>query len=119
MAMPTKKQLREFILSRFSEDEVLILCSDYFTGVENQFSINMSMSQKVIVLIDHCHRHGMVDNLIVALKQERPKQYQTEFAPAQSLKVAPACLSAWAAQSQTDIRQPLNGRCRTGPTACH
>ena len=80
MATPTNKQLREFILASFNEDELYTFCFDYFEEVEHHFSEGMPMLKKVVELISYCDRHHIRENLLVALEQERPQTYQTAFA---------------------------------------
>ena len=80
MAAPTNKQLREFILASFNENELYTFCFDYFEGVEHNFSDNMPMLKKVIELISYCNRHQITENLLVALEQERGQTYQIAFA---------------------------------------
>ena len=83
MATPTNKQLREFILASFNENELYTFCFDYFEGVEHNFSDNMPMLKKVIELISYCNRHQITENLLVALEEERPQTYRAAFAAQQ------------------------------------
>ena len=43
MATVTNKQLREFILASFDEDELYTFCFDYFEGVEHHVSCSSSI----------------------------------------------------------------------------
>ena len=84
MATPTNKQLREFILASFNENELYTFCFDYFEGVEHHFSDGMPMLKKVIELISYCNRHQIRENLLVALEQERPQTFRAAFPKQQS-----------------------------------
>jgi formylglycine-generating enzyme required for sulfatase activity len=89
MATPTNRQLREFILASFNENELYTFCFDYFEGVEHNFSDSMPMLKKVIELISYCNRHQIRENLLVALEQERGQTYRKAFASQQQKSTPP------------------------------
>ena len=80
MKTPTNKQLREFILDCFNEDDLETFCFEYFPEVRRgYFGRGMSLNQKIIELIDYCDRQRMRPNLLVNLAQEREKLYRETF----------------------------------------
>ncbi len=90
MATPTNKQLREFILTAFNEEELDSFCFDYFDGVRSYFGSGMSKNQKVIELIAYCKTHRVMGNLLANLELKREAHYKERFAPQQEKKrVAP------------------------------
>jgi hypothetical protein len=92
MAAPTNKQLYQFLLDCFDDEELEQFCFLYFPEVRrNHFGSGMSMNKKAIELIDYCERHQIVANLLAALAQEREQLYQQQFA-AQQAKLQPCPL---------------------------
>lgn len=65
--MAEKAELRQFIMSYFSDDELNTFCFDYFREVLNNFTVGMTKSQKVIDLIGYCERRDLMENLHAAL----------------------------------------------------
>lgn len=74
--MTNKAELRQFIMSYFSDDELNTLCFDYFREVLNNFTASMTKSQKIIDLIGYCERRDLMENLHAALAALRPEPYQ-------------------------------------------
>jgi tetratricopeptide (TPR) repeat protein len=82
--------LREFIIRAFSDDELEILCYDYFRDISDEFTARMTKGQKVQLLIQLCDRRDLMQNLLVALQRERP----TAFAHYLSLAPGPVPATA-------------------------
>ena len=74
--MAEKAELRQFIMSYFSDEELDTLCFDYFREVLNNFTANMTKSQKVISLIGYCERRDLMENLHASLATLRPEPYR-------------------------------------------
>ena len=89
MFSPTNKQLRNFILEFFNEEELHTFCFDYFRDVEHEFGSGMSFNEKVRKLIDYCTWNDVEANLLENLQREKQKQYQTAFAQFQKKRVPP------------------------------
>jgi formylglycine-generating enzyme required for sulfatase activity len=89
MTTPNNKQLREFILASFNENEFELFCFDYFEGVEHNFSDEMPMMKKVMELIAYCKRLEIVSSLLNALEKERTATYQKLLAQLQNIDETP------------------------------
>lgn len=76
---PSNADIRKFISSHFSDSELETLCFDYFPEVSGEFTIGMLKSQKVLLLVGYCRRRDLIANLMAALENERPKQYEALF----------------------------------------
>lgn len=74
--MANKAELRQFIMTYFSDDELNALCFDYFPEVLNNFTTGMTKSQKVIELLSYCERRDLMENLHAALAILRSEPYQ-------------------------------------------
>lgn len=80
METPTNKQIFDFILDSFNETELNALCIDYFPEASYEFGSGMRLREKVKELIDYCNWHGIQEQLLVALRQEREEKYHLVFA---------------------------------------
>ena len=81
-ARPTRTELREFIVERFSRDELSLLCADHFDQFHTDDPEWRSMFPKFAqALVDYCYRHSKLDTLILALQSKRPIAWQETFAP--------------------------------------
>jgi hypothetical protein len=79
MADLNTADIRGYLTTTYSDEEISILCSDYFRNVYNDFTTGMTKGQKVQLLVDHCQRRGLIPNLLAALEKDRPEQYQRQF----------------------------------------
>ena len=79
MADLNTADIREYLATAYSDEEITILCSDYFRNVYNDFATGMAKTQKIQRLLDHCQRRGLIPNLLAALEKDRPEQYQRQF----------------------------------------
>lgn len=89
MTTPTVKQLHQFILDRFSEDELDLFCLEYFGEAMNSFGSGMSKSKKALELVTYCHRRAVMNGLLAALEKERETVFREAFAR-QTRPAAPA-----------------------------
>ena len=92
-------EIRQYLTSAYSDDELGTLCADYFRDVYENFAAGMTKAQKIGLLLDYCQRREQLPNLRAALKRERPQQYPVHFA-GDIVEVRPA-----APQPQRDPRQ--------------
>ncbi len=73
--MPTTADMRYFLTSAFSDEEITTLCFDQFRPVYDNFSTGMSKGQKIQRLLEFCEQHAEWPNLLTALQHERPAQF--------------------------------------------
>lgn len=71
--------IREYLTSSYSDEEITVLCSDYFRNVYDDFAAGMTKGQKIHFLLDHCQRRTLIHNLVAALRRDRPEQFQNHF----------------------------------------
>ncbi len=71
--------LRQFLKDMFNDQEFVDFCADYFPEVYDDFATGMTKSQKIGALLDYCRRRMLLENLDVALHNERPTQYANRF----------------------------------------
>ncbi|WP_095042460.1 SUMF1/EgtB/PvdO family nonheme iron enzyme [Candidatus Promineifilum breve] len=86
--------LRQFLMLFFNDDELEDFCLDYFADVAQEFTIGMTKSQKVRLLIGHGDRRGRREHLLAALAKERPDQYVAELGRAPAPAIAPSAVAA-------------------------
>lgn len=83
-------ELREFITKAFNDDELTALCFDSFRDVYEDFTSGMPKGQKIQSLLDYCQRRDAWSQLLTALSQVRPQQFEQKYvAP----HIAPATIS--------------------------
>jgi competence ComEA-like helix-hairpin-helix protein len=73
--------IRIFLVKCFSDEELKELCFDHFIEVYQNFSDSESKRSKALKLIDYCHNHGTVPELLSVLRQLRPEQFDLVFGP--------------------------------------
>jgi DNA-directed RNA polymerase subunit RPC12/RpoP len=66
--------LRKFLVENFDDEDLTTLCFDYFREVYKDYTIGMRKSQKARLLLDYCQERRRMDDLLAALKRERPGQ---------------------------------------------
>ena len=79
MANPNTADIRRFLTEFFSDEELTILCFDYFRDVYGEFAAGMAKGQKVQLLLERCVRREALPNLLASLHAERTAQYQARF----------------------------------------
>jgi formylglycine-generating enzyme len=78
--MPTNTaDIRQYLTSAYSDEELITLCADYFRDVYDNFAAGMTKTAKIQLLLDHCQRRGILPNLSAALERDRPDQYRKRF----------------------------------------
>lgn len=89
MTTPTLKQLHQFILDCFSEDELDLFCLEYFGEALNSFGSGMSKAKKALELVLYCQRRAVMDGLLAALEKEREKVFREIFSHTTHLATVP------------------------------
>ena len=79
MANTSTADIRQYLTSAYSDEELATLCSDYFRDVYDTFAAGMTKTGKIQLLLDHCQRREVMPNLLAALERDRPDQYQKRF----------------------------------------
>jgi len=82
MANPNTADIRPYLTSTYSDEEITVLCADYFRDVSDNFAAGLTKGQKIHLLLDHCQRRGAIPKLLAALQKDRPEQYRRQFGPA-------------------------------------
>ena len=76
---PTTADIRRFLVDTFNDEELKILCFDYFRDVSDEFTTGMTKGQMIQLLIERCVRREALASLEAALRAERPEQYGKRF----------------------------------------
>ena len=73
-AQPAAAELRRFLVTLFTRDELDLLCADYFRDVYEELEgVALTKSALAQKLIDYCRRHGAMPLLHAALQRLRPE----------------------------------------------
>lgn len=72
--------IRQLLQVTFNDQELTILCFDYFRSVYDKFASEMSYISKIHLLIEYCDKHEEFDKLLTLVKESNPKQYD-KFSP--------------------------------------
>ncbi len=72
--------VRELLVTALSDEDLTTLCHDHFWNVYQTFSIGMSKSQKIQILMDYCERKLELSQLLEVIKVQNPRQYE-HFVP--------------------------------------
>lgn len=86
---PTSADIRKFLIELFNDEELTILCYDYFRDVHDDFALGMSKGQKIQQLIEYGEHHGATAKLLTAMSRERSEQYNACFGAAVEAVVPP------------------------------
>jgi formylglycine-generating enzyme required for sulfatase activity len=73
--MLTTADVRHFLTTLYSDDELTSLCFDRFPTVHDAFSTGMSKGQKIQLLLEYSERHTEWSVLLSVLESDRPQQY--------------------------------------------
>lgn len=74
--LPRRQALvRRFVSDAFDDEGLEIFCYDYFPDVRKAFSDGMGFSKKVLILLEWCEHNGRFEELLAALKAERPDTF--------------------------------------------
>lgn len=64
-------KLRQFIQDYFSSEELRTLLFDYFRSVHDNLTDGMTKNRYVLLLLEYCHNHGKMPDLLAAIQRER------------------------------------------------
>lgn len=67
--------LRTLMLEAMNEEEFDTFCADYFAAVCVEFGSQMSLQQKVFLLIQHCKRREAIKTLVARVQEFNPAKY--------------------------------------------
>jgi hypothetical protein len=67
--------IRQLLTAAFDDEELTVLCFDYFRPVYEDLSSGMSKGEKVQRLLDFCDRHGQLEELLKQVRERNPVQY--------------------------------------------
>jgi hypothetical protein len=70
-----QRAIRELLLAAFDDSEFSVFCSDYAPAVKQKFTEGQTRPQRVVLLIDHAQRHGLMDKILLQVKGANPFQY--------------------------------------------
>ncbi|MBK8899622.1 MAG: TIR domain-containing protein [Anaerolineaceae bacterium] len=65
-------KLRQFINDKFGPQDLNDLLFDYFRSVYEDVTPGMTKRQQISLLLEFCHQHNQMENLLVAVAQMRP-----------------------------------------------
>ncbi|WP_420642829.1 SUMF1/EgtB/PvdO family nonheme iron enzyme [Candidatus Leptofilum sp.] len=74
-----RRQLNEFIIKHFTDEELRILCAVEFRSVYHDFSDGWGKKRKVLELIGWCERNAQEDKLLTILQRERSRPFRAAF----------------------------------------
>ena len=103
--MTPTADIRRFMVSTFSDEDLKTLCFDYFRDVYDDFTTGMTKGQMIQLLIERCVRRDALVNLEAALRAERQAQYDKLSVP-RPPGPHPARDSPHRPRSAPDIHQP-------------
>lgn len=76
---PTYAELRSYLQSTHSDDDLFIFCHDHFVDVYQDLTAGMSKTRMILLLLDYCTNHEQWADLVGALHNERPQQFEQRF----------------------------------------
>jgi len=78
--LPTRIDIRDFIVAHFSREELAIFCAEYFGDVYSGYEGTAITLQKwALELVTYCERFSMTENLCAALYEKREKSWIEKF----------------------------------------
>ncbi len=87
--MPATAELRDFLTTAFSAEEIDTLCFDHFPAVYEDFSGGQSKGVRIQRLLEYCQRHEELPALLNVLHRERPQQFAKYLGELQSPSPSP------------------------------
>ncbi|HEX9926160.1 MAG TPA: hypothetical protein VGD99_26120, partial [Anaerolineae bacterium] len=70
-----RKALRELLVKSFDYEDLKDLCFDHYPAVYEKLGNGFGKNVVARSLIDHCERHGLIDDLVSQVKAQNPFQY--------------------------------------------
>lgn len=84
-----KETIHRLLEEVFSGQELSDFCKENFPEVADQFTAEMSSSQKIQLLIETCAEQGRLKNLLDQIEQTKPDEYQNFVQKVQGDKQQP------------------------------
>lgn len=81
-------KLRQFINDHFGPQDLNDLLFDYFRSVHEDLTPGMTKQQQISLLLEFCHRHNQMQNLLVAVGKMRPFFQPNDYVPGQKTPTA-------------------------------
>ncbi len=107
--MPTTADLRQFLTTAYSGEEINTLCFDYFRAVYDDFGNGMSKGQKIQNLLEYCERHVTWQTLVDVLQRERGQQLTAFLEAASAARPeTPGGADAPLASNMTNVSGGIN-----------
>ncbi|MCB8980787.1 MAG: SUMF1/EgtB/PvdO family nonheme iron enzyme [Ardenticatenaceae bacterium] len=72
--------LRQFIQEYFSAEDLRTLLFDYFHPVFEDVTSTMPKQQQIQMLLEYCHKHDKMNDLLASLQRERPFFQPNDYA---------------------------------------
>jgi len=87
--------IRQYLTAAYNDEDLTILCADYFREVRDNFTTGMTKTRMIELLLDYCLRREIMSSLLAALERDRPDQYRGRFGRTMAepgpVAVLPAC----------------------------
>ncbi len=78
--VPTRIDIRDFIVAHFSRGELMLFCADYFVDFYSRHEgLTTPLDALAQALLEHCEHRGLFDNLAAALEKQRAKPWRERF----------------------------------------
>ncbi len=85
--------IRELVAAAFSDEELRTLCFGHYSAVYEQFAAGQSKDDRVLRLVEHADRHGLLNELLAVVKAANLHQY-TLFEPRLGVPDGPSSSSS-------------------------
>lgn len=72
---PNISIIRRLLIEALGDEELTILCFDHFREVHQQFTVGLTFTAKVQLLLEHCERNHSLDRLLAMVKTLNPNKY--------------------------------------------
>jgi len=79
VATPNTPDIRQYLTTAYGDEDLTILCADYFREVRDNFTAGMTKTRMIELLLDYCQRREVMPSLLAALERDRRDQYRGRF----------------------------------------
>lgn len=70
-----RAKLQQFLLEKFSADELKSLLAQHFAAVYYEMTLGMKKSQQINMLLDYCQKQDQFELLFRELQERRPRNF--------------------------------------------
>jgi hypothetical protein len=67
--------IRELVAAAFADEELRTFCFDHYRAVYEQFVAGQGKGARVLTLVEHADRRGLLNDLLARIKAANPYQY--------------------------------------------